>query len=844
MGSAETIKIPLGKVPVTELSVEGMTCSGCARHVTTAVQSVPEVASAGVSLESGIATIRWKPDSQPNVPATIEAIKNAGYEARPVVTESEVTEFSVEGMTCSGCARHVTTAVQSVPDVASAAVSLEAGKASLKWKPGTKPNVANVIQAIKDAGYVAHPITTETATTRAKKLSFLTSWRANAMVGLACLIPLLIGEWVFGLAMERWYQWLSFGLATIVQIFCGARFYRGAWNQLKVGSSNMDTLVSLGSTTAYAYSLWVLFSGRHEHVYFMEAAGIISLVSIGHFLEARASAKASAAFESLLKLAPQTARVRDQRTGSERDVSVSALQTNDIVVLKPGDRVPTDGQVIDGSSAVDESMLTGESIPIDKKSNDVIYAGTVNLNGQLLMRVTATGEATALANIIAAVQRAQNSRAEIQRLGDRVSNVFVPIVVLAAVLTALWWGLAFESAQSLHAALAPKFWMIHLPETRIAAAFIYAAAVLIVACPCAMGLATPVAIMAGTNVAAQRGILIRDGAALEKAGKITAVVFDKTGTLTIGKPTVVQTEVFQHHSSSDPKSHLALAAALARRSNHPLSQAVSKIADADFQFTDWQEIRGSGVQAKIVSQNIPTTVRLGSTAWLESCGVADASAKTFIEKWTGEGATILGLAQDQTLTAVIALRDSLKADANKVVAELQGQRLSTYLITGDNERTAHAIAAQVGIPKENVFAAVRPEQKATLVKSLQDRGQKIAFVGDGINDAPALEQSDLGIAVSKASDVAHEASDIILLKSDIHAIPETLGLAAATLRTIKQNLFWAFFYNAAGIPLAALGFMSPILCAAAMGLSDLVVIGNALRLRRWRPTLGTPASRR
>ena len=497
--------------------------------------------------------------------------------------------------------------------------------------------------------------------------------------------------------------------------------------------------------------------------------------------------------------------------------------------------MPVDGVVTEGDSAVDEAMLTGESVPVDKKTGGELYAGTVNLNGWLVMRVTATGESTALAHIIAAVQRAQTSRADIQRLGDRVSSVFVPVVVAIAIAAALWWGFMPESARHVHDLLAPFLWPAMTP-TGTATAFIIAAAVLIVACPCAMGLATPAAIMAGANTAARRGILIRDGVALEKAGKVTAVIFDKTGTLTIGKPEV--TKIWEVRS---PKSEVrGLAAALARSSTHPISRAVaaSRQSADDRVFTnaatfkDWQEIRGAGVEANI--EHPTGKARLGSLRWLKESGVDLAAGEKFIAEWSGQGATIVGLAVDQSLAGLFAIKDTVKPGARDVVEKLHRQNLKTFLLTGDNALTATSIAAQLNIPAENVFAGVRPEQKADFVKKLQAQGERVAFVGDGINDAPALEQANLGIAVSRASDLAREAADIILLKSEIEAVPEALGLARATLRTIKQNLFWAFFYNALGVPLAALGFISPILCAAAMGVSDLIVIGNALRLLRWR----------
>ncbi len=754
------------------------------------------------------------------------------------------TEFAVTGMTCSNCARHVTEAIQGVPGVRSATVRLEAKRAAVRWHDGAAQDTSAIIRAVEEAGYKASVAYAGEAPEHE-----LNGWQLNLWIGVLGTAPLMLGEWVLGLGMARWFQWCSLALAGVVQVFAGAPFYRGAWSQLKAGRSNMDLLVALGSTTAFAYSAWALFSRAGGHVYFMEAAAIITLISVGHWLESRVSVRASSALRQLLDLAPARARRRGT-DGAENEVSVAELRMEDRVVLRPGDRVPVDGEAVEGHSAVDESMLTGESVAVDKAAGSRLYAGTVNLNGRLVMRVTAMGEETALAHIIAAVQRAQASRANIQRLGDRVSSVFVPLVVAVALAAGLGWGLAPDWARQVHDSLARFLWVSHPPEGALAAAFIIAAGVLIVACPCAMGMATPTAIMAGSNAAAQRGILIRDGVALEKAGEVTAVLFDKTGTLTTGKPEVVT--VWERGEIRNPKaegakaesqaSAMSLAAALASHSSHPISQAVARLSPNGPALTDWQEIRGAGVQATIESrrpspsghQQSPVTARLGALRWLEESGVDLAPGKAFVQEWAAQGATVVGLAVGNSLHGLFAVQDAFKPGAREVVQSLSRQGLEIYLVTGDNALTARSLAAQTGIPPEHVFAQVRPEQKAEFVKRLQQQGRRVAFVGDGINDAPALEQADLGVAVSRASDVAREAADIILLKSEIEAVPESLGLARATLRTIRQNLFWAFFYNALGVPLAALGFLSPVLCAAAMGLSDLVVIGNALRLRRWR----------
>jgi len=523
---------------------------------------------------------------------------------------------------------------------------------------------------------------------------------------------------------------------------------------------------------------------------------IIGLISLGHYLEARVGEKAAGALEQLMRLAPQTAR-RLTPSGTEESVPLDSLVHGDRVILSPGDQAPADGEVAEGESAVDESMLTGESAPVEKSTGDKIYTGTVNQNGRLIVKVTGLGEETALARIIEVVRRAQGSRASIQRIGDRVSSIFVPIVVLIAAATAVAYGL--------HGG-----WE---------AGIINAAAVLIVACPCAMGLATPAAIMAGTNSAAKQGILVRDGSALEKCGTITAILFDKTGTLTEGKPRV---EKFVLLDGAD-ESLRSLVGSLAAPSQHPYSLAVATslrgVPPADL--TGWREERGQGVSAQWRGQ----PVFMGSLK-------AVRERHTDVTAMPDLTDTVLGVTVGGKLLAAISLADPLKPGAAEVVKRLQKSGLHAYIVSGDNQNVVRSMAAAAGIPPENVFAEVRPEEKAGIVERLQAAKERIAFVGDGINDAPALAQADLGIAVTRASDVAREAADILLLKADIEAIPQALDICRATLRTIKQNLFWAFFYNAAAIPLAAAGMLPPVACAAAMAVSDIFVIGNSLRLLR------------
>jgi Cu+-exporting ATPase len=850
-----------------------MTCQNCAQTAGKALRAVPQVATASVDLANARATVTWEENTTPAPEALLQAVKAAGYEPSLLAAEAGIM---VAGMDCQSCVGHVTKAAQTIPGVAHTKVDLATGRVAIEWQPGAKKNLAAVVGAINKAGYEAR--LEDAAAPAPAKHGLLSGWKFNVIFGGIITLILMFGEWVLQLGMTPWFHWVAFFLVLPVQFICGARFYRGAWNQLKQGKSNMDTLVALGSTTAFAYSTWGLFAGWHAHLYFMESAGIITLISVGHWLEAMMSERAASSLKALVNLAPPTA-LRLSADGKDTSVPVAQLKPGDRVRLRPGDRVPMDGEVIEGGSAVNESMLTGESLPVDKQAGSALYTGTLVENGQLLMRVTKTGSATALAQIIAVVERAQNSRANIQKLGDQVSSIFVPVVVLIALAAAAWWGFAFTAASAFSQGLVGWLWPIHLPDTALAAAVIHAAAVLIIACPCAMGLATPAAIMAGTNVAAQRGILIRDGAALEKSGTITAVVFDKTGTLTEGKPVVVASEDLRPTSESSKGTLKDIASALASPSRHPLSLAItaafgkapaqsqsvergspSRSNAQTFQplpslgksaaapvnvltqnFTpstpqNWTELRGKGIEASF-TEHSTETLRLGSLRWLQELGVDTTAAQAFTSHWMQQGASVLGVAEGKRLIGVLALRDVLKPKAREVIVQLQtklGNAQSVYLITGDAKVTAEALAREAGIEPQNVFAEVRPEQKADIVKQLQAKGQRVAFVGDGINDAPALEQADLGIAVALASDVAREAADIILLKSDIQAIPEAIGLAQATLRTIKQNLFWAFFYNAAAIPLAALGFLSPLLSAAAMGLSDVVVIGNALRLRRWK----------
>lgn len=750
------------------------------------------------------------------------------------------TVLKVNGMNCQNCARKVRETISAFDNVSRVDVDLSGGSATIYWRDIRDKDVNQIISALKKTGYSATEVA-QVEDTHEHGLESVSGWKTNILIGLLVFIPLMVGEWFLHAHDKPWFRWTAFVGALIVQVVCGKRFYAGAWNQLRRFSANMDTLVALGSSAAFGYSVWALFTNQ-PHLYFMEAVGIITLISIGHWLEARMSQKAGAALRELMNLSPSKARLLVNN--KEVEVAVNELKPGDHVVIKPGDRVPTDGEIVEGVAFVDESMLTGESLPVEKKSGSKVFAGTINQDGVAIVRVEAIGEETALWRIIELVRKAQESRADIQRLADKVSNIFVPVVIVVALAAGLWWGLDYESAKNFHQTLSAFLWQTGIPQNPFAAALIHIAAVLIIACPCAMGLATPVALMAGTSVAARRGILIRDSVALEKTGKITCIVFDKTGTLTEGKLSI--SSMVDVKSGGTPSVEtLEIIRKMTCSSNHPASRAlcvgIQKIlkvnekenASAIFGTNGWREIRGHGIEMELTgdSSQTKTLYRLGSFQWLESCAVKiPNNIKVILE----DGGITVGFSKNDELVAYFVLEDTLKQGIREVIASLERNGLKVYMVTGDNRKSARRIAEQTGIEPERVFAEVKPEEKSGIIKSLQAQGERVAFVGDGINDAPALETANLGIAVSQASDIAREAADIILLKSDVHVIPEALGLARATLRTIKQNLFWAFFYNAAAVPLAALGFLSPIVCAAAMGVSDVVVIGNALRLNRWK----------
>ncbi len=752
---------------------------------------------------------------------------------RPVPTPSSGgarSRLRVEGMTCGHCARRVTDALMGVPGVAVADVDVEAGRARVTWRTGAAASDAPLIEALGRAGYPARPDASGDGVGQAE-LAEAGSWGAAWTLGLPALAVLGVGDWWMGWGMERGFQWFSAVVAAAVSWVLGRSFIRGAWNQWKAGGANMDTLVSLGMAAALGYSFPALVLGVHGHLFFTEVVALLALVGVGHHLERRMSAQAGAALRALLTLAPTRAR-RLLPNADEEDVAVEALQRGERIVLKPGERIPVDARVREGRASVDESMLTGESVPVARGPGDDLCAGTINLDGRLVAEVRAVGEETALARIAEVVRRAQATKASVQGMADRISAVFVPTVIVLALATAIAWGLAPEWMRGANAMLARVLWTTHLPATPWAAGVYVACAVLVVACPCAMGLATPVALMAGVNAAARRGILVRDARALETCGRLDMVLFDKTGTLTEGRPAVISRDLFGAAEGVVEGDLVRLAASVASASAHPLARALAGMTAEREAFDAWAERPGSGIQARWKGR----PVLLGSPQWLgaEGADMNGAQALDALKRLAANGATPVALAVDGRCAVIFGLRDVVRPDARAVVERLRRRGLRVGLVSGDHEHVAHAVAREAGIDPGEVRAGVRPEGKVACIEGLRREGKVVAFVGDGINDGPALAAADLGVAVARATDVAREAAGLVLLGGPLDGVEEAIQLAGATLRTIRQNLFWAFFYNAAAVPLAAAGMVSPALCAAAMGLSDLVVVGNALRLARRR----------
>ncbi len=868
---------------VVVLPVRGMSCASCVTRIERALRALPGVREVEVNLAAENA--RVVADAGVTAAAVAEAVRRAGYEV-----PTAPVELAVEGMSCASCVGRVERALRRVPGVLEAEVNLATEQARVlrlgeDGAAGPASDAA-LLAALAGAGYQGHRVGGETGAAGATGASARPrpdkdAWRVAlaAALSLPLVAPMVAGLWGSHLMLPGLWQW---ALATPVQFWLGARFYRAGWAALRAGTGNMDLLVALGTSAAYGLSVYLLFfaggGGHGEALYFESAAVVITLVLLGKWLEQRAKRRAAGAIRALQTLRPETARRLEREVGetgqeAERERPLGEVRVGDRLVVRPGERLPVDGTVLEGRSHVDESMLTGEPLPVAKGPGDRLTAGSINAEGRLLLRTDAIGAETQLARIVRLVESAQARKAPIQQLVDRVAAVFVPAVVALALATLAGWVWAGAPWSE---------------------ALLHAVAVLVIACPCALGLATPAAIMVGTGAAARHGILVRDAAALEALRDVRTVAFDKTGTLTLGRPVLIEalavagdagergdragdgpresacdaggvapgqgTDPLAADEDAGRESLLALAAALQRGSEHPLARAVlaalpqaAPVAAAE----DVRAVPGRGIEGRVGGR----LLRLGSTRWMAELRVGTGPLAAAAEALQAEGHSLAWLAAAPAdgaaghgtvpgatdaaprLVGLLAFGDAPQPRAAQTIARLRAQGLRCVLVSGDNAGSANALARTVGI--DEVHAEVLPADKAALVASLRAAGgshARVAMVGDGINDAPALAAADVGIAMGSGTDVAMETAGVTLMRGEIALVADAFSIARATSRKIRQNLFWAFVYNVVGLPLAAFGLLSPVVAGAAMALSSVSVIGNALLLRRWRPAEGTPVA--
>ncbi|WP_176061000.1 heavy metal translocating P-type ATPase [Paraburkholderia sp. BCC1876] len=852
-----------------ELDIGGMTCASCATRVEKALAKVPGVTRASVNLATEKARIESDASVEPDTLAN--AVRKAGYEATLVPSEDaapsdaalairppQATELAIGGMTCASCAMRVEKALAKMAGVTGASVNLATETATVSLSGAeSDPAAEALIAAVKKAGYEATliappeapsfateagqassldhgdhghhaaPAASTTAADRKRDQSRreLAAVLVSAVLTLPLVVP-MVAEWFGVQAMLS--PWLQFALASIVQFVFGARFYRAAFRAVRAGAGNMDLLVALGTSAAYGISVYELAThpGDMMHLYFEASAVVITLVRFGKWLEARAKRQTTDAIRALNALRPDRARIRVG--ADEREVPLAQVRVGTVVIVRPGERVPVDGAVLEGRTHIDESLITGESLPVPKQAADKVTAGSINGEGAIAVTTTAIGAETTLARIIRLVESAQAEKAPIQRLVDRVSEIFVPAILAIAALTLVGWLIAGAGGET---------------------AILNAVAVLVIACPCALGLATPAAIMAGTGVAARHGVLIKDAEALETAHRVTIVAFDKTGTLTLGQPSVT---AFEPIGEIGHDEALALAAAVQRHSDHPLARAVIKAYEAvsasrPNASTASTAITASAVAGRGVEADVDgRTLALGSTRWLTELGIALPPALTErAHELEAAGNTVSWLMQRDeqapAALALIAFGDTVKPTARAAIERLAGMGIKSVLVTGDNRGSAASVAKALGI--DEFHAEVLPDDKARVIRDLKIRSAGIvAMAGDGINDAPALAAADIGIAMATGTDVAMHAAGITLMRGDPALVADAIDISRKTWRKIQQNLFWAFVYNLIGVPLAAFGLLNPMLAGAAMAFSSVSVVTNALLLRTWRGAPGSAGS--
>lgn len=789
-------------------AVSGLSCAGCARSAEKAIAGVAGIGEAAVDFATERATLTLGVARAADIAA---AVRDAGY--TPAIT---AIELDVSGMTCSGCAANIERALAAVPGVVGATVNLAMERAHVDVLGDAVTGEA-LVKAVEDAGYKATPRATDAEIRRreAEARDAETQARLKSEMRILALSSLLTAPLLammilppLGIAYHV-PAWLQMALATPVQFFIGARFYKGAWRSLRAGTGNMDVLVALGTSAAYALSTWMVIQGgihTGAHLYFEAAAVVITLILAGKILEARAKQGTTKAVRELMALRPERARV--ERNGNLVEVAIEAVQSKDIVVVRPGERIPVDGVVIEGTTEVDCSMITGESVPVPKTVGASVDGGAVNGSAVIRVETTRVGEDSTLARIVRLVENAQSGKAPVQRLVDRISAIFVPVVVAVAVVALIGWmvaGAGFEIA------------------------VINAVSVLVIACPCALGLATPTAIVAGTGAAARSGILIRDVGVLEHAHALDTIAFDKTGTLTEGKPKLAAFEVFD----GDADRLLSLAASLQAASEHPLARAVVAYADeksvARMTAKDVVAQIGSGITGVVGGQRIA----IGNRSLMMDEKVEVTTHDAAISAMEGAGRTVVMIAVDGRLSGAMAIEDALRKETPSAVSTLKALGLKTLMLSGDAQNVAEVMGARAGI--DDVRAGLKPDDKVAAITALREQGRVIAMVGDGINDAPALASADVGMAMGSGTDAAMETAGITLMRPDPRLVAAAVDVARATWRRIRWNLFWAFAFNAVGVPLAAFGYLSPAIAGLAMALSSVTVVSSSLLLRQWKP---------